>query len=328
MGEQMTHDWIARAKRNFKKRTGQRPPRFTKLITVSGTAEEASVHLAAKWVISKDAHPSKDGSAFEAWCLVLRYWAGAPRVVLDWDEIPEGLTAHQRQKYQQFLYRVVNFRSLFTDWFAVAEPDRLERCLMRRAGAHFYLNSAGTKEHPIGREKAEDILERALRNNPTALIRHLGFTTDCSIGRQFPVGVFSDPIPSEAGRVFPGGFMDLLCVDGAKVGVFELKAGGTPPVGTLSELIFYVSIIRDLITNTLSIEHERDNARPGIRSEAFEGANEIIGVMIGHQLPSWLSQPAIFETLNAAAKRWGNPKVSFRADRAEGDPPSFFAVAP
>lgn len=324
----MTYDWIAKAKANFRERTGQPAPRFTTLITVSGTSEAVTVHLRSSAIIGAKVHTSNNDAAFEAWCLVLRCWAGAERVTLDWDAIPETLSAPQEQKYQQFLYRVANYLFLFDDWFAVANSDRLKRGVMRRAGARLYLNSAGTKEHPTGRGKAEDVLERTIRNDPTVLNRHLGFTGNCSIGRQFPVGVFSGPIPSETGRVFPGGFIDLVCVDGPKVGVFELKAGGSPPVGTLSELIFYVSVIRDLILKNLSIETEHENARSGIRREAFEGVTEIVGVMIGHQLPPWLSHPPIFQRLNVAASKWSVPKVSFRADRAEGDPPQFFAVAP
>lgn len=136
-------------------------------------------------------------------------------------------------------------------------------------------------------------------------------------------------MPSESSRLFPGGYIDLLCVDGPKIGVFELKAGGTPPIGTLSELLFYVSIVRDLVRKNFRIENERENARLGIRKEALQDADEIVGVMIGHQLPTWLTHPLIFQTLNDAARtRWSSPSVSFRADRIEGDPARFVAVAP
>jgi hypothetical protein len=60
----------------------------------------------------------------------------------------------------------------------------------------------------------------------------------------------------------------------------------------------------------------------------FDGVTDIVGAMIGHRLPPWLSYPCIFETLNAAAKGLSGPRVTFRADRVEGDPPMFIAVAP
>lgn len=325
----MTYDWIAAAQAGFKEHTGRPGPRFSSQVAVSDTGHGAGLRLRSSAVIGQKAHMSSDQSAFEAWCLVLHCWAGASLVTLDWEDSPEPHSRSQEQKHQQFLYRVANFQSLFGDWFAVAEPHRLELSLLRKIGSRFYLNSAGAKEHPIGRGKAEDTLERAMRNDPAALIKHLALSSEASVGRQFPVGVFSSPTPSESSRVFPSGFVDLVCVDGPTIGVLELKAGGTPPVGTLSELMFYVSVVRDLILGTFSIEQVRENARPGIRRGAFEGATEIIGVMIGNKLPPWLAHHRIFHCLNTAAStRLTSPRVSFRADRAEGDPPAFIAVAP
>src|SRR4051812_26659707 len=56
--------------------------------------------------------------------------------------------------------------------------------------------------------------------------------------RQLPVGLFSKETPSRESQIFPGGkgAIDLVCLDADTIWLFELKAGGNIPVGTVTEL--------------------------------------------------------------------------------------------
>src|SRR5258708_3192780 len=69
------------------------------------------------------------------------------------------------------------------------------------------------------------------------------------VGRQLPVGLFRGHVAKE-NRIFTGGksAIDLVGVGAnGTLSIFEHKTGDNIPVGILSELFFYTSVIRDAI---------------------------------------------------------------------------------
>jgi hypothetical protein len=76
-----------------------------------------------------------------------------------------------------------------------------------------------------------------------------------NIYRQFPVGVFHGKKPHKNNALFPGGkaCVDLVA-DGEKKSfwIFELKKKKNIPLGILSELLFYVKVVRDMIAGRIT----------------------------------------------------------------------------
>jgi hypothetical protein len=286
-------------------------------ISFVGESEEVQLVLSAKTVTH---NMQSNEAAFEGWCLALRRWCNV-EVVLRWTPPPPESPLSQRRHYQRFLYRAARFEGLF-EWFRIESDCAAEigaaQALERRP---LYLNVGGTRgpeQESASDGTSESALEcRLLKSSEFAA--HYGFchgTRD----RQFPVGLFSNNRPSRDSQIFPGGkgAIDLVCLDADTLWLFELKAGGNIPVGTITELFFYTSVIRDaLCGGPFKFAQARPEAR--IQPEALSRVTRIEGVMLGHDVHPLLDSGLISILNEAVEKRWNTEpsraRVSFRADR-------------
>jgi hypothetical protein len=266
-----------------------------------------------------------NAAAFEGWSLVLHHWCGAKKVSLEWEQPepppePEGPMSTDQRHYQRFLYRAQRFHSLFPDWFEIAGADPFIHSRVG-SGRPVYLNLAG-KRSEVGPTKVgaspEYVLECRLVTDPN-FRAHYGFSVPV-IDRQFPVGLFSTQRPKLASALFPGGkgAIDLVSLDNHHLWLFELKAKGNISVGTLSELLFYASVARDVAMKEIGFNPE-GGGHAKVNAKDLADVKAITGVMLGHQLHPLLTDPALLSLINTAVQaRWnvGNaPPVDFRADR-------------
>jgi hypothetical protein len=294
---------------------------------VTGDGDHAVITLRPDAIIG---NMQENASAFEAWSLALHHWCGA-HVSLFWqppihDPDPKVAVKNERH-HQRFLYRVERFRSLF-DWFTVAPTDPFKQSQTLDSKSLF-LNVAGKRDKNEARQKAaspENELECRLRTD-AEFHRHYDFGQTAIKDRQFPVGLFSAPAPSVESAVFPGGkgAIDLVCLDGSHLWLFELKAKKNIPIGTITELLFYSSVMRDAIVGKFQFARNAQSDAV-LRPQMFAGVNKITGVMLGHDLHPLLADPGLLNLLNAAVQeRWnsasGAPAVSFRAGQIVRDHP-------
>lgn len=315
LGDFMTDGWEARLKAAYKanaptaaqgrrvrlpgrQKDGRWPMR------VCGDGNIARIELSSDAVVR---NMQTSAAAFEGWSLALHRWCDA-KVQLHWEPPHITASATDEAHYQRFLYRVDRFASLFGgDWFEVGNLDLLGRSRVIGAASPLFLNAPGNKQSSQPKDKREALLEdRLLRD--TAFDQHFGFTAAGEKNRQVPVGLFSTPKPTRSPEcmIFPGGSaaIDLVCLDASRLWVFELKAGANIPVGTLSELLFYVSVMRDLLLQRFRIE-QPIGERGGLRPNKLIGVKELIGVMLGHGLAPLIADAEILRRLNAAiTSRW------------------------
>ncbi|MCG2766877.1 MAG: hypothetical protein L6435_00630 [Anaerolineae bacterium] len=245
-----------------------------------------------------------DSAAFEGWALALRTWLGCT-VSMSWTPAKDVKDLH----YQRFLYRMIRFDEA-AGWFSVADNCKqyLNDSLVlkpggtpREAPGYFLVNVPGNrKEVEIDNatwelsELTENELENRFFLRPQSLLDCIGWHAD--ILKQIPVGVFAEEV-SRSSRVFPGagGKVDLGAVDESRgVALFELKKPGNRKVGSISELLFYAHVVRDIQLGTFGYEERKQGAKERRISES----SSVTGFILADQLHPLLDNEALFETLN------------------------------
>jgi hypothetical protein len=335
----MPQDWNERLKTNYKSRARPQPHRPVRLpaessMRVSGEENHAIIEMRTDAVYR---NMQENGAAFEGWCLALRYWCKADKITLKWqpkDSPASGALTTEQRHYQRFLYRVERFQSLF-DWFDVAVIDPFRHSRVINSGPLF-LNVAGklTKKAESNKslpafDQSEHALETRLLNDPQ-FNGDFKFGEGAFIDRQFPVGLFSTSKPANSSAIFPGGkgAIDLVCLDNQTLWLFELKANKNIPIGTLTEILFYTSVMRDVRIGKFQFgtaSYGVDGSpNPGHRGKfnphSITQIDSIEGVMLGHDIHPLLADPGLICLLNDAVKTHWNcdadaPAVSFRVGR-------------
>lgn len=194
----------------------------------------------------------KDRSAFEGWTVVIK--AALPeikRVILDWEDPkykPEDENA-QKAHYNRFLMRVANFKRGYV-WFDVedqrkAEVDNMQNLIESKTlVVNFPKGECSTE---VDKErKPEAYLERKLverLSSPTSV-------TD----EQLPVGLFKVGVVCKSNTLTPRGAsqIDLWQLHNGAMHIYELKVDGNEPIGIISELMFYVCTIRNIVDGLIS----------------------------------------------------------------------------
>lgn len=306
-----------------KERKGPKGKTNSGLMEVIGDNDVAEIHLTAAAI---QANMQDDAAAFEGWALALKRWAGAKKVGLFWPSIApvdDRLPPH----YERFLYRAQRFADLFPDWFWLDGDTKGSAAL--GGTDHRVLNVAGDRTKrkkaelcPPGGWKNEHQMECFLRQD-RAFADHFEFRAGHRTDQQFPVGLFRTPLPDGNGRIFPGGkgAIDLVCADGDRFWLFELKAGANISVGTISELIFYASVMRDAALGHFKFAPSRAAGNHVTGDDVIQ-ANQIVAVMLGDRLHPLLGDVALLKMLNDAVQvRWNAGQrvtVEFRAATIEG----------
>jgi len=247
-----------------------------------------------------------DSSSFEGWALALKTWLGC-EVFISWTPAKDV----EDRDYQRFLYRMIRFNEA-VDWFSVADDckEYLNDSLVlepggtpREAPGYFLVNVPGKRKEveddDVARELSE-LTENELENHfflrPQRLLDCIGWHAD--IMKQIPVGVFAEEV-SKSSRVFPGagGKVDLGAVDESKgVALFELKKPGNRKVGSISELLFYAHVVRDIQLGIFGYEEEKQR----VNERRISGASSVTGFILADRLHPLLDNEAFFETLNLA----------------------------
>ena len=306
-----------------KERRGPNGETIPGLMEVFGDNDIAQIHLTTAAI---QANMQTNAAAFEGWALALKRWAGAQKVGLFWPAV-EPVQGKLPPHYERFLYRAQRFADLFPDWFWL-DGDTTGSAALGSDG-YRVLNVAGDRTHLTdnficepGGWSNEHQMECFLRQD-RPFADHFRFRQGHRTDQQFPVGLFRTPLPDGNGRIFPGGkgAIDLVCADGDRFWLFELKAKDNIPVGTISELIFYASVMRDAALGHFQFAPTRAAGNQVTGDDVLK-AKEIVAVMLGDKLHPLLSDVALLKMLNDAVQvRWnsGQPvSVEFRAATIEG----------
>lgn len=274
-------------------------------IGVEISGETLYITLKGKGVV---ANMQTDESAFEGWCIVIK--AAIPeikQVILNWEDPIYHADKETAQKahYMRFLMRVSNFRRAYT-WFGVSDCRCREVNEMKRIldSKELVVNYPPKGCNPkIDKEKKpEAYLERKLVNL---------WSKECPVtDEQLPVGLFRNGVVSKATTFTPRGAsqIDLWQLDGNTMRVYELKVKGNESIGIISELMFYVCTIKNIVdgyinypdlSKTESYRHVKEFAD----AVAEKRVQNIVGYFTAPRLhplmESNLCKEQIFSILNA-----------------------------
>lgn len=202
-------------------------------------------------------------SAFEGWAVVIK--ATHPYIktaVLDWmtpTYNPEKQNI-QKAHYNRFLMRVANFNRCYT-WFEViesrrAEVDWVQKKLDNKELVVNFPKSPCRKDEDIDKKKKPEAwLERRLVKE----WNESNSVTD----EQLPVGLFTSGRVSKETTFTPRGAsqIDLWQLYDKTMHIYELKVAGNESIGIISELMFYVCTIQNIVKGLISypdISKEKD----------------------------------------------------------------------
>lgn len=281
-----------------------------------GRGEEVEIIVDAETIST--ANMQDDTGAFEAWALALKTWGGAQRVRLT-TPVTFQATVHA----WQFRYRVGNFVSLFPDWFSLTNPVPTAM----EPGVDYVLNvESAPRVAPVplpvpSSAAREHDLELLLAHHPEIsanFCRALGLR---HVGRQLPVGIFAGTVSQETERSpRQKSAIDLWGLgEGPDLSIIELKKGDNDPLGIVSELLFYVSVMRDLQRGQLRFDDGRDQGR----FREIPGTKRIVGWLLAPKLHTMLEGPLspILDLLNSGFEKRGE-QIRMRRARL-GTAPAF-----
>lgn len=214
------------------------------------------------------ANMQEDQSAFEGWAIVIKAaFPNIKKVILDWEDPKFKLDKKNSQEahYNRFVMRAANFKKGY-DWFDVAECRKVEVDNMQNLldSKTIVVNFPKTPIRSVVNKtkKPEAYIERELvklwsKNVPV---------TD----EQLPVGLFAEIIAKDT-NITPRGAsqIDLWQLDENTMYIYELKVKDNNHIGIISELMFYVCTIQNIVnglikypdlTKVKSIRHFKDFA--------------------------------------------------------------------
>lgn len=185
------------------------------------------------------ANMQKDEAAFDSWAMVLKYYLSEliQTITIDLDELPE-VGKNEQLHINRLMYRITKFIQTY-DWVRIEKqippiPSVLvNNCPTKEA--------AGIEKFEVG---AEGWLERKF-------VDKYKYEYDY-MNHQFPVGVF-DHVVSKPTYYFTGNksAIDIWAAKDDEFYVFELKIPSNKPLGIISELMFYVNIINDILSHQI-----------------------------------------------------------------------------
>lgn len=307
--------WKIRLREGFKRRYPRASHAVDLPRDIDFVTEGDGVRMVMRRSVIEKGNMQNPPAAFEAWALALHGYAGAKAVRLDWEECGSTLTPHA----WRFHFRAAHFARLFGDWFALArKPSRT-----MESGGRYLLNveskprtgTCPTFATTLKERKLEDVIAR---DPVTSGHFREAFGLDV-VGQQLPVGVFKDEVSSKMEHALSpraGAAVDLWGIGGEELHVFELKAfedgGGLRPLGILSELFFYVLVMRAVQSGVVQFDAgtARSRSRP---FRLIPATKTIQGWLLAPQLHPLLEygDSPILDLLNAGFASAREP-VTFR----------------
>lgn len=180
-----------------------------------------------------------DAAAFEGWAVCLKAWLPnlINQVVITGHTPKDILNKH----YQRFLYRLDKFLSIYS-WVST---------------------NTYKKELDNYKDKNRNIVINVPKSNASESAAHCEAQLErkfCKenekyydvIDHQLPVRLFIDEI-KEKNAITPKSYLDIWSIKDDVLRIFELKLPTNTEIGIISELMFYVNVMTDVVKGDVTI---------------------------------------------------------------------------
>ena len=257
-----------------------------------------------------------DNAAFEGWAVCLKAWLpnAISTVELKWDEPSDG---NSNPHYRRFCYRVVKMLDAY-EWFSINETNKngIESFIHELKGLQNNCgNSIPVKKFKHGGGVGENAVEYDMvheQNFPQKMCEKYGVD---NIFHQLPVG-----IKKENAFFFAGtkAAIDLWGMHDNELTIIELKYENNM-VGIISELFFYVNIIRDIICGRI----EKPTAVLEYEKELYMRINDMKKIharMLADTFHPLIKNEAVFDVLNNS--RYTDIPIDYKYDTYNYTPSS------
>lgn len=185
----------------------------------------------------------KNPAAFEGWVLAIKAIAPklANEVKIQWKG---GDATKNNVHYIRFIYRVIKFTQSYKwasyETLDIQAKEDIEQYKKEIEQCEWVVNYPTTDaKEEAGKGEAQ--LERNLKSVLPGIC-----------GQQLPVGLFYQEKSKKAERTpRQSSQIDLWSIENNTLSIYELKKDNNTKVGIISELMFYVNVIKDLTEGTL-----------------------------------------------------------------------------
>lgn len=243
------------------------------------------------------ANMQNNESAFEGWAIAIKSLLPnvAKKVVVSWagDTISENNT-----HYTRFLYRVIKFIDSYK-WASIEFKD--ERA------AKDYNRIKNELEKWVTNFPSKSAEENAVHEE-ARLERQLNQILPGDHDHQLPVGLFFEEVsskPENERTPRNASQIDLWSIQEDIFTVYELKKKDNRKVGIVSELMFYVNVVKDLTERKIKFGKGAEFVTERNYHKVFENINEkkiekVVGVFLTNDLHPILNlnKKGLFEILN------------------------------
>lgn len=177
-----------------------------------------------------------DSAAFEGWAICLKAWLPEfiDKVVIN-GEFPDD---KNNQHYKRFLYRLKKFTETYSWGKTTQEYETEIEEVFPKENSNMYIN-VPKQEASEEATYCEAQLERAYCDKNESSYK--------AMNHQLPTRIFNNDIKEE-NAVTPGGFIDIWGRTYDDIlRIFELKLPTNTKIGIISELMFYVNVMTDVL---------------------------------------------------------------------------------
>lgn len=255
-----------------------------------------------------------DNSAFEGWAVVLKAWLPEEvmQVQLKWD-----VPAEKNEHYRRFCYRVSKMTDTF-DWFSIAEvnQDEISEFKTKLIGLQ---NNCGNKipekKFKNGGKVGENAVEYDLVHEQDFSILMCEHYNILNIYHQLPVGVKKNGSNFFAGSKAA---IDLWGMNGHELTIIELKYNNKK-VGIISELFFYVCLMRDIIVGQIAMPDAVLPYEKELYSQ-IDKMNRVHARMLADKYHPLVDTEKVFSILNN--NKFRDVTIDFAYDKYNYTPPT------
>lgn len=246
-----------------------------------------------------------DSAAFEGWAITIKAIVPeiAKKVIIQWNGL--GLeNGVKSNHYRRFLYRVLKFEQSYKWVSAMPLDTKAENDLSTLTSelSQWVVNYPDSESQDKA-SKGEAQLERNLKENLSKKFKNSD--------HQLPVGLFFlDKNKRNERTPRQGSQIDLWSISGDTFTVYELKNDDNRKIGIISELMFYVNVIKDLSEQKLHFAKGADKSiyrsfKTVYDAISSESINKVVGVFLTNDLHAIIKigREEVFTLLNHNTRR-------------------------